>query len=131
MARPAITPVTWCEQAGQTTGDRCVLGETQVLEDDRGGAPAPALGGLGDTGLQVAVARLKRELTTYRRPLPDRAVAEDELDALAAHAAETVPDTERLRHSLLLVVSALGSVSALSGALEALREAVEAVAAPN
>ena len=128
MARPAIT---WCERAGQQTGDWYVVGETQVLEDDRGAASAPALGELGTTGLLVAVTRLKRELAAYRRPLPDRGVAEDELDVLAACAAEAVPDTERLRHSLLLVAAALGSVSALFAALEALREAVEAVAAPR
>ena len=108
-----------------------MLGETQVLEDDRGAASAPALGGLGDGRLHGAVARLKRELAAYQRPLPDRGVAEDELDALAAHAADAAPDTERLRHSLLLVAAALGSVSALSAALEALREAVEAVVSPR
>ncbi|WP_069466250.1 DUF5955 family protein [Actinacidiphila rubida] len=97
-----------------------------MLEDDRGGAPAPALGDRGDAGLPAAVNRLRGELASYRRPLPDRAVAEDELDALAAQAAEPAPDQERLRHSLLLVAAALGSVSALSAALEGLREAVEA-----
>lgn len=106
-----------------------MLGETQVLEDDRGGGSAPALGERGAAGLHGAVTRLQRELAAYRRPLPDRTVAEDELDALAAHAAEAAPDTERLRHSLLLVAAALGSVSALSAALEGLREAVEKHAA--
>ena len=107
-----------------------MLGETQVLEDDRGGA-SPALGDRREAGLHGAVARVRRELAAYQRPLPDRSVAEDELDALAAHAAEPVPDTERLRHSLLLVAAALGSVSALSAALEGLREAVETLAAPR
>ena len=116
-----------------------MVGETQVLDDDRSGTAARPCGdsGLGSerAGLLGAVARLRRELTAYQPLLPDRAVAEDELDALAAQAAETeltgdLLDTERLRHSLLLVAAALGSVSALIAPLDALREAVETLAPP-
>ncbi|MFC4031042.1 DUF5955 family protein [Streptomyces polygonati] len=115
------------------------MGETQVLDDDRGGMAArPGGGGAGRSaavGLHDAVAWLRRELAAYRPLLPDRAVAEDELEELAAQAvtagrAGILPDTERLRHSLLLVAAALGSVSALTAPLDALREAVETLAPP-
>ncbi|WNI18566.1 DUF5955 family protein [Actinacidiphila sp. ITFR-21] len=116
-----------------------MVGETQVLNDDRsgtaarpggGGAPGGAVAGLHD-----AVAWLRRELAAYRPLLPDRAVAEDELDELAVQAAAAgragmLPETERLRHSLLLVAAALGSVSALTAPLDALRQAVEILAPP-
>ncbi|MEE4542682.1 DUF5955 family protein [Streptomyces sp. V4-01] len=113
-----------------------MVGETYVLDDDRSGVPArPAEAGAA-AGLQEAVFRLRRELSAYRPLLPDRGVAEDELDALALQAAAAVPgpgspDTERLRHSLLLVAAALGSVSALAGPLDALRGAVEDLAPPR
>jgi hypothetical protein len=116
-----------------------VVGETQVLDDDRSGMSArPGGGGApggAAAGLHEAVAWLRRELAAYRPLLPDRAVAEDELDELAGQAAMvgrpgTLPDTERLRHSLLLVAAALGSVSALTAPLDALREAVETLAPP-
>jgi hypothetical protein len=116
-----------------------VVGETQVLDDDRSGTTARPSGDSGaasvHTGLRGAAARLRRELAAYRPLLPDRSVAEDELDALTAQiaAAELTDaplDTERLRHSLLLVAAALGSVSALTAPLDALREAVETVAPP-
>ena len=62
-------------------------------------------------------------------------MAEEELEQLArqAEAIDAVlgpPEPERMRHSLLLVAAALGSVSALGPSLEALREAVEQVAPP-
>jgi hypothetical protein len=111
-----------------------------VLDDDRSGTAArPAAdgapGGAG-TGLYRAVARLRRELSAYRRQLPDRAVAEDELDALEHQAAlaDRVPgllDTEGLRHSLLLLAAALGSVSALAAPLGTVREEVEYLAPPR
>jgi hypothetical protein len=115
----------------------------QVVDDDRGGTAARP-GGDGapggatrceGAGLHRAVARLRRELAAYPTLLPDRAVAEDGLDDLAGQAAAlgrpgVVTDTERLRHSLLLVAAALGSVSALTAALDALREAVETLAPP-
>jgi hypothetical protein len=116
-----------------------VVGETRVLDDDRGGSSArPGAAGAGRgaaAGLHDAVVWLRRELAAYRPLLPDRAVAEDELDELAGHAATAgragiLPDTERLRHSLLLVAAALGSVSALTAPLDALREAVEILAPP-
>jgi hypothetical protein len=110
-----------------------------VLDDDRSGTAArtPADGAPGGAvaSLHRAVARLRRELTAYRRLLPDRAVAEAELEALDRHAAavgETPGrlDTERLRHSLLLVAAALGSVSALTAPLIEVRDAVEELAPP-
>jgi uncharacterized protein DUF5955 len=111
-----------------------------VLDDDRSGtaARAAASGAHGGAGaaLRTAVVRLHVELAEYRRLLPDRAVAEDELAALARQAelAEeslTLVDTERLRHCLLLLAAALGSVSALAVPLNAVREAVEALAPPR
>ncbi|WP_329137812.1 DUF5955 family protein [Streptomyces sp. NBC_01476] len=115
------------------------MGETQVLDDDRSGMAARPGGdgapGGAAVGLQDAVALLRRELAAYRPLLPDRAVAEDQLDQLAGQAATAARagillDTERLRHSLLLVAAALGSVSALAAPLDALREAVETLAPP-
>jgi hypothetical protein len=117
-----------------------VVGETQVLDDDRSGTAARpgGDGGPGSAGadLHGAVARLRRELAAYRPLLPDRTVAEDELDALTGQAATAEPpgaalDTERLRYSLLLVAAALGSVSALTAPLDDLREAVEILAPPR
>lgn len=70
--------------------------------------------------------RLARELAAYGPALPDRAVAEEELAELSLQAgAGSIPDPEQLRHSLLLVAAALGSVSRLALPLAALREAVE------
>ncbi|MEV6006370.1 DUF5955 family protein [Streptomyces sp. NPDC051976] len=103
-----------------------------MVDDDRGGTAArtaAARGGPGAAGLLDAVVRVQRELAAYPPALPDRAVAEDELDALAQQAVTAGPreplDTERLRHSLLLVAAALGSVSALADPLAELRLAVE------
>lgn len=109
-----------------------VVGESHVLENGRGAAVGSGPG----ADLAEAVGRMRRELITYRPMLPDRAVAEAELDALAraAGAVDRAPgsvDSERLRHSLLLVVAAIGSVSALTEALDALREAVERIAPPR
>jgi hypothetical protein len=115
-----------------------VVGESQVIDGDRSGtfawsAAEVALGSApGAAGLLGAVLRLRSELAAHRTPLPDRAVAEDELDALGRQAvSSSAPDTESLRHSLLLVASALGSVSALSAALTELRAAVEEMALPR
>lgn len=72
-----------------------------------------------------AVARLRRELATHPADLPERAVAEEELAALGALAAAGAPEPARLRRSLLLLVGALGSVSALALALDSLRRAID------
>ncbi|MCQ4084676.1 DUF5955 family protein [Streptomyces sp. RB6PN25] len=77
------------------------------------------------TGLRKAVARLRRELAGYRAHLSDREVAEDELAALDAAAAAGVPVIERLRGSLLVLTSALGSVSALAPSLAEVRGAID------
>lgn len=71
-----------------------------------------------------AVARLRRELAAYPVEFPDRGIAEDELAALAAMAAGA-PEVPRLRRSLLLIAGAVGSVSALAGALADVRHAVD------
>ncbi|MER7348321.1 DUF5955 family protein [Streptomyces aurantiacus] len=77
------------------------------------------------TELRAAVSRLRRQLAAYPGEFPDRAIAEDELAALAAMAATGEPEPRRLRRSLLLVASSIGSVSALAGALAGVRGAVE------
>jgi hypothetical protein len=75
--------------------------------------------------LRVAVSRLRRELAGYSAEFKDRAIAEDELGALAAMAAGGDPEIGRMRRSLLLIVGSTGSVSALSRALVSLRDAVD------
>jgi hypothetical protein len=75
--------------------------------------------------LRAAVSRLCRELACHPADLPDRAVAEDELATLGAMARHGEPDVTRLRRSLLLVASALGSVSALAPTLGELREVID------
>ncbi|MEU2559832.1 DUF5955 family protein [Streptomyces longispororuber] len=78
------------------------------------------------TELRAAVSRLRRELAAHPGEFPDRAIAEDELAALAAMAATGAPEPRRLRRSLLLVAGSIGSVSALGLALAEVRGAVEA-----
>ncbi|MEU9184202.1 DUF5955 family protein [Streptomyces sp. NPDC048484] len=75
--------------------------------------------------LKTAVSRLRRELAAHPAEFPDRCIAEDELAALAAMAGGGTPEIPRLRRSLLLVAGAIGSVSALTAALAAVRGAVE------
>ncbi|MFG2309918.1 DUF5955 family protein [Streptomyces sp. NPDC048566] len=75
--------------------------------------------------LRAAVSRLRRGLAAHPADFPDRAIAEDELAALAAMAAGGVPETPRLRRSLLLIAGSLGSVSALSRRLADVRSAVD------
>ncbi len=75
--------------------------------------------------LHVVVARLRRELAAHPAELSDRAIAEDELAALAAMLLSGSPDVLRLRRSLLLIVGAIGSVSALAPGVGLVREAVE------
>lgn len=100
-----------------------VVGETHVVDADRSG-PVVRTMNSGGRALRAAVGRLEQELAAYRRALPDRAVAEDGLAELARQAAGD-PAPDQLRHSLLLVAAALGSVSALAAPLAVLREAVE------
>ncbi|MFF0199793.1 DUF5955 family protein [Streptomyces sp. NPDC005017] len=82
-------------------------------------------------GLRTAVSRLRRELAAYPAEFPDRAVAEDELAALAAMTTHGSPEIPRLRGSLLLIASALGSVSALTRPLSEVRTAVELFGSPQ
>jgi hypothetical protein len=101
-----------------------VVGETHVVDGDRSESVVRTVTGGHAAALCAAVIRLQRELAAYQPALPDRAVAVDELAALARQATgPAVP--EQLRQSLLLVAAALGSVSALAAPLAALREAVE------
>ncbi|WP_079178657.1 DUF5955 family protein [Streptomyces humi] len=77
------------------------------------------------TELRTAVSRLRRELAAHPAEFPDRAIAEDELAALAAMATGGIPEIPRLRSSLLLIAGAIGSVSALSRGLSGVRQAVD------
>ncbi|MEV6961693.1 DUF5955 family protein [Streptomyces sp. NPDC051207] len=81
--------------------------------------------------LRTAVSRLTRELAAHPADFPDRAVAEEELAALAALPAGAVPEIPRLHRSLLLIAAAIGSVSALSEGLAQVRTAVELLGEPQ
>jgi hypothetical protein len=80
--------------------------------------------------LRTAVSRLRRELAVHPADFPDRAIAEDELAVLAAMAIGGVPETPRVRKSLLVIAGAIGSVSALSPGLTQVRDAVELFGEP-
>ncbi|MFI5754947.1 DUF5955 family protein [Streptomyces sp. NPDC051569] len=75
--------------------------------------------------LCAAVSRLRRELAGHPAEFRDRAIAEDELAALAAMAVSGDPEIPRMRRSLLLIVGSTGSVSALASALMGVRNAVD------
>lgn len=100
------------------------------MVDERYGTAVPgAAKGAAETeraALRAAVARVRRELADHPADLPDRGVAEEALASLAAVVVSAPVDTERLRHGLLLVVAAVGSVSALSAAVGELRAAAGA-----
>ncbi|MEU0677949.1 DUF5955 family protein [Streptomyces sp. NPDC006172] len=81
-------------------------------------------------GLRAAVSRLRRELAAHPAEFPDRAIAEDELAALAATTVHGVPEVPRLRRSLLLIAGAVGSMSALSDGLSDVRRAVDLFGEP-
>lgn len=81
--------------------------------------------------LRTAVSRLRRELAAHPAEFPDRAIAEDELAALAAMTIYGAPEIPRLRRSLLLIAGAIGSVSALSRGLTEVRNAVELFGEPR
>lgn len=94
----------------------------------RSAGQRPVTGGDDDPrviGLRSAVARLRRELAAHPAEFTDRAIAEEELAALAAVAAHGTPEIPRLRSSLLAVAGAIGSVSALARGLADVRAAVE------
>ena len=80
--------------------------------------------------LATAVVQLRADLDVFPAELRDRRAAEDQLDALASMVRTGVPDVPALRHSLLLVSAALGSVSALAVPLAGLRNAVELFGTP-
>ncbi|MEU3255225.1 DUF5955 family protein [Streptomyces sp. NPDC006997] len=81
-------------------------------------------------GLRTAVSRLRRELAAHPAEFPDRAIAEEELAALASMTSGGAPEIPRLRRSLLLIAGAIGSVSALAKGLTQVREAVELFGEP-
>jgi Family of unknown function (DUF5955) len=83
------------------------------------------------TELRTAVSRLRRELAAHPAEFPDRAIAEDELAALAAMAVGGIPEIPRLRRSLLLIAGAIGSMSALSRGLSDVRQAVDLFGEPR
>jgi hypothetical protein len=83
------------------------------------------------SALSAAVDRLREELGDYRAALADREVAERQLARLRAMGTAGEPDGAALRHALLLIAAAVGSVSALAPALARLREAVEAFGMPH
>jgi hypothetical protein len=83
------------------------------------------------TELRTAVSRLRRELAAHPAEFPDRAIAEDELAALAAMAMGGIPEIPRLRRSLLLIAGAIGSMSALSRGLSDVRQAVDLFGEPG
>ncbi|WP_307808219.1 DUF5955 family protein [Streptomyces oryzae] len=72
-----------------------------------------------------AVHRMRRALDAHPAELRDRREAERGLEALAASVRSGAPVAEELRHSLLLLAAAVGSVSALALPLAGVREAVE------
>ncbi|GGY06700.1 hypothetical protein GCM10010510_60940 [Streptomyces anandii JCM 4720] len=80
--------------------------------------------------LRTAVSRLRRELAAHPVEFPDRAIAEDELAALAAMAAHGTPEIPRMRRSLLLIAGSIGSVSALARGLCQVRAAVDLFGEP-
>ncbi|MFH8978548.1 DUF5955 family protein [Streptomyces sp. NPDC017890] len=83
------------------------------------------------TALRTAVSRLRRQLALLPTDFPDRVFAEDELADLAAMTDHGVPEVPRLHRSLLLIVGAIGSVSALSRGLADVRHAVELFGEPT
>ncbi|MDL5204606.1 DUF5955 family protein [Streptomyces sp. ALI-76-A] len=80
--------------------------------------------------LRTAVSRLRRQLAAHPAEFPDRAIAEDELAALAAMTVDGAVDIARLRSSLLLIAGAIGSVSALARGLSEVRAAVDGFGGP-
>ncbi|WP_181793109.1 DUF5955 family protein [Streptomyces sp. WELS2] len=84
----------------------------------------------GVAELRTAVSRLRRRLAALPADFPDRAIAEEELAALAAMAATGAPEIPRLRASLLLIAGAIGSMSALARGLSQVRAAVDLFGEP-
>ncbi|WP_431783522.1 DUF5955 family protein [Streptomyces chumphonensis] len=85
--------------------------------------PAPAADPR-KAALLSAVVRVRRALAVHPGWLADREVADEELARLQAVAGAGTVEVTALRHGLLLVVGALGSVSALTEPLRELRGAV-------
>ncbi|MDG9712772.1 DUF5955 family protein [Streptomyces sp. DH10] len=82
------------------------------------------------TELRSAVARMRRRLAAHPGEFADRTIADEELAALDAMAADGTPEIPRLRRSLLLIAGAIGSVSALAPDLAEVRRAVDLFGGP-
>lgn len=108
-----------------TAGDaRKVLSPQRAAESGRARARRRA-------ELESALSRLREALEGYPAPLTDRAVAERELAELEALARARRPDPAALRHGLLMLASAVGSVRVLAPALAELRAAVDGFSLPR
>lgn len=84
------------------------------------------------TALRASAARLRDALDRHPASLTDRAVAQRELVVLERLAGTAGPlDVGALRHALLLIAGAVGSVRALAPELKELRAAVELFDAPR
>ena len=106
-------------------GAEPVRSETMTQPASRGREQDPRVAELLDR-----VEQLRGALAAHPARLADRQAADEELAALAGLARGRAPERAELRSSLLLIVGALGSVSALSDALAALRRAVESFGRP-
>ncbi|QMV21301.1 hypothetical protein GQS52_05420 [Streptomyces sp. SCUT-3] len=96
-----------------------------MVDDLRSAGPRPADPRLAE--LRAAAQALRRELAGYRGDPADLRAAEEGLDAVDAHLLAGEPDGARLRGALLLLVGALGSVSALSGPVGDVRRAIDRI----
>lgn len=83
------------------------------------------------TELRSVVSRLRRGLAAHPAEFRDRSIAEEELAVLAGLAAAEHPDVPLLRRSLLRIVGAIGSVSALGPGVCELREVVDLFGRPT
>ncbi|MCK1797175.1 DUF5955 family protein [Streptomyces sp. XM4193] len=98
---------------------------TEELAARRSSAPPPAESATGaPPTLAEAVSALRLALAGHQADLPDREAAEEQLTALDVMAAAEVLDPDQLRQALLLVLAALGSVSALADPLAELRDVI-------
>jgi hypothetical protein len=104
-------------------------GEAEAARIVRGAGPGgtdPRL-----PALRAGVERLRRELGGYRASLADREVAERQLAKLDSMSDSGSLDEAALRHALLMIAAAVGSVSVLAPAVGQLRDAVESFGASH
>lgn len=127
MLKKGAAPGKGAVALDQTRGQARSQARGQTRSQARGQTRAAGGGGTDPRveELRGAVSRLSRELAGHPAMLPDRGIAEEELRALDAMLSSGPPDVPRLRSSLLLVASAVGSVSALSSALAEMRQVID------